>query len=506
MKEKKLFDALTEVREEYIEEARTTKLKKQGMGWKKWVAIAASTVLVIGISGTFILHSLYILGGKKGVLGSGHGESSIFMSYAGPVFPLTLSEADSKITATRNILYDFVLPNEGSTRVWGTNVEDSYTLTNSSTEDKTIKALYPFAGSFNELKKNMPTITMNGQEVSPTLFAGGYSGGFTGVHGGKDPDNSHNVLELNSWEAYKSLLEGGDYQSNAFASHPVLSQQVTVYTFSDFEAPVEYDAATQAISFTIDPKKTTILQYGFNGSEIDGEGFRRYSYFVPKGENKSSDKKLLIVIGDDITEYSLQGYKNGACKKGNELSGVSATVTRSVGVLSDVMDELIGNYFDQYDDGNSLVVSKEMIIGAVSEFMAQYGLLSESVRDRYQTGRIEDIISDTNNVKRIFYLQFEVTIPAGGSVSVIANMHKKPSFDYACVDTDNQGIQGYDMVTQLGSNLSIDALTAELTSTDHIEIVRQNYGFDLSQGVAKVELDPTKERYYLEIRPVESIK
>lgn len=113
MKEKKLFDALTEVREEYIEEARTTKLKKQGMGWKKWVAIAASTVLVIGISGTFILHSLYILGGKKGGVGSGHGESSIFMSYAGPVFPLTLSEADSTITAIRNILYDFSLSNEG---------------------------------------------------------------------------------------------------------------------------------------------------------------------------------------------------------------------------------------------------------------------------------------------------------------------------------------------------------------------------------------------------------
>lgn len=506
MKEKKLFDALTEVREDYIEEARTTKLKKQGMGWEKWLAIVASTVLIIGISGTFILHSLFILDGKKGGVGSGHGEGSIFKSYAGPVFPLTLSEADSKITAIRNILYDFVLPNEDSTRVWGTNVEDSYTLTNSSTEDKTIKVIYPFAGSFNELKKNMPIITMNGQEVSPTLFAGGYSGGFTGVHGGKDPYNSHNVLELNSWEAYKSLLEGGVYQSNAFASYSVLSQQVTVYTFSDFEAPVEYDAATQAIFFSIDPDKTTILQYGFNGSEIDEEGFRRYSYFVPKGESKSSDKKLLIVIGDDITEYTLQGYKNGACKKGNELLGVSATVTRSVGVLSDVMDELIGNYFDQYDDGNSLVVSKEMIIGAVSEFMAQYGLLSESVRDRYQTGRIEDIISDTNNVERIFYLQFEVTIPAGGSVSVIANMHKKPSFDYFCNSSDNQGIQGYDMVTQLGSNLSIDALTAELTSTDHIEIVRQNYGFDLSQGVAKVELDSTKERYYLEIRPVESIK
>ena len=35
MKEKKIFDALTEVREDYIDEARTTMLKKQPFRWKK---------------------------------------------------------------------------------------------------------------------------------------------------------------------------------------------------------------------------------------------------------------------------------------------------------------------------------------------------------------------------------------------------------------------------------------------------------------------------------------
>lgn len=501
MKEKKIFDALTEVREEYIEEARTTQLKKQAMSWKKWTAIATCAVIVIGISSILVLQNLPPFGGNAGSGGAGHGEGSIFMSYAGPLFPLSLSKADNGITAVRKIGYDFSLPREDSIRVWGANVQDSYTLSNSSKQEQTIKAIYPFAGSFNELQEQMPKITVNGQEVSSTLYAGGYSGGFTGVYDADDLSGSANILQLNSWEGYKALLENGSYESNAFAPYPVLFQQVTVYNFTDFEAPEEYDAATQAISFTINPDKTTILTYGFEGGEFGDDRFRRYSYFVPHGVSRRSDTKLLIVIGDDIEDYSLQGYKNGACEKGNELKGVSATVTREERVLSDVMGGLIGNFFEQYGDGNSFTVTKEMFLGAVSKFMVKYGLLSESVRDRYQYGMLEDIISETKNLERVFYLEFKVTIPVGSSVSVTADMHKNPSYDFACSGSDNKGIQGYDMVTRLGSNLHFDALTAELTSTDRIEIVRQNYGFNLPQGVTKVELDPTEEHYYLEIRP-----
>jgi len=503
MKEKKIFDAITEVREEYIEEARTTKLKKQYADWKKWTAIAACAVMAVGIIGTLIMQNFFPFGGSTGSGGTGHGESSIFMSYAGPVFPLTLIEEDSTITAFRNIGYDFSLRSEDSVRVWGANVKDSYILTSSSLEAKTIKAIYPFAGSFNEMQQQMPVITVNGEKVPCTLYAGGYSGGFTGVYGADGPEGSVNILQLDSWEGYKELLEDGSYMSNAFAPYPVLSQQVIVYTFSDFEAPEEYEAATQAISFTIDPDKTTILQYGFEGATIGEDGFRQFDYFVPKNEDSRRGTKMLIVIGDDIKNYTLQGYKTGACEKGNELDGVSATITRTERVLSDVLAELIDDFYKQYDDSSFFAVPKDMFLGAVSEFMLQYGLLSESVRDRYKYGMLEDIISETRILKRVFYLEFEVTIPAGGSVSVMADMRKKPSYDFACSGSDKVGIQGYDMVTRLGSNLRFNTLTAELTSTEHIEIVRQNFGFNLPQGVTKVELDPMKEHYYLEIRPVE---
>mgnify|MGYP000969149598 CR=1 FL=1 len=503
MKEKKIFNAITDVRDEYIEEARTTRLQRQAATWKKWTAIVACLAMVIGIGGTLLLKNAIPFGGNTGTGGAGHDEGNVFMSYAGPIFPLTLDEKDHSMSATRDISYDFSLPNEDSLRTWGANVKDNYTLYNHSSEEKTIKAIYPFTGSFDKLKKLTPIITANGQELSPKLYAGGYSGKSTDVHDLDHPDGSSSTVRLDSWEGYKTLLEDGTYQSRAFAPYPLLSQQVTVYTFTDFEAPAEYHAATQAISFTIDPDKTTILPYGFEGGEFGDDGFRRYSYFVPNENSNRNQLKLLLVIGDDIVDYALQGYKNGACEKGNELDGVSTTVIRKEEILSQVMMEIIDNFFEQSGDGDSIAVSKEMFLGAVAEFIYEYGLLSESVKDRYQYSILEDILLETKSLQRVFYLELEMTVPPHENLLISAHMHKEPSFDFACSGSDKVGIQGYDMVTRLGSTLQFDGLTAELTSTDNIEILDQNYGFDLSQGITKVELDPMVEHYYLEIRSIE---
>ena len=83
MREKKIFDALTEVREEYIEEEEQQGsnssshlggngqllLLRTGSHWHRWSTYAAA--------GSFV---------AMGSGGIGHGDSSIFMSYAGPVF------------------------------------------------------------------------------------------------------------------------------------------------------------------------------------------------------------------------------------------------------------------------------------------------------------------------------------------------------------------------------------------------------------------------------------
>ena len=78
-------------------------------------------------------------------------------------------------------------------------------------------------------------------------------------------------------------------------------------------------------------------------------------------------------------------------------------------------------------------------------------------------------------------------------------MTKEPSYDFYCAHTENQGVCGYDLVTKLGSNLACTAQTATLEDRGQIEIVRQNFGFDLENGIKTVALDPDQEHYYLEV-------
>ena len=57
-------------------------------------------------------------------------------------------------------------------------------------------------------------------------------------------------------------------------------------------------------------------------------------------------------------------------------------------------------------------------------------------------------------------------------------------------------------MTKLGSNLACASQTAVLEDRGQIEIVRQNFGFDLENGVSRVTLDPDQEHYYLEVKRI----
>jgi hypothetical protein len=52
-----------------------------------------------------------------------------------------------------------------------------------------------------------------------------------------------------------------------------------------------------------------------------------------------------------------------------------------------------------------------------------------------------------NHLDRVFYLEVPITISVGGQITVIANLHKKPSSDFACTGSKNVGVQGHNMVT-----------------------------------------------------------
>ena len=512
MKSERLFRILGLVDDDLIEDADRPMQRKARTSRWAWMAAAACLVVVCGVG---LLGQR--MGGATGDTAgadvadptgerdSGHEEGSTFLSYAGPVFPLTTAEADTGLTAERTVTWDFApgAYQDVSPRQWGAQVTDVTVLTNPTDAAVTVTALYPFAGSLADLGTILPAVTADGAAADTTLYAGAYAGGFRDA--GADDGSTWNLDPPSAWTDYAALLESGDYLAQALGDGPALDIPVTVYRFSDFEAPLEeYRAATQAVEFTIDPAETAILSYGFNGLSQDPEtGWRQYDYFVPDGARQSrTDLKLLVVLGEDIQDYTLQGYANGACEE--EIDGISCTVTREETTLDAVLAEVCRQELDRADTSARPGLDQlpaSLYQRAAAEALAAYGLLADSSADRYLDGRLDDFLWDVLAQDRVLYLAFPVTVPAGGSVTVAASLWKEPSYDYGCSGSEHVDLQGYDLVTTLGSPLDFTAQTAALVNTGTIEIVRQNCGFDLETGVTEVSLDPAEPRYYLEIRP-----
>lgn len=521
MKGERLFRILGLIDEDLIEEvpAGFSAAPPRRTPWKRYLAAAACVTLVCGVGFTWLATGGFRGMGSSAPMepsgssndGSGHDEGAAFMSYAGPVFPLLLAEETDGLTAKRTITWDFAPGTfaDGSPRQWGASVTDSYTLVNITDSDQTVTALYPFAGSFTELASQRPTVTLDGEETEVVLYAGAYAGGFRDA--GVDDGSTWNLEYPDSWTDYKALLEDGSYLDAALEDGPVLDLPVTVYAFAGSTAPAGYDAATQAIEFTIDQSKTTVLTYGFNGASWDEDtGWRQYSYFVPNGQRMDTDPKLLVVLGEDLGDYTLAGYEDGGCDRGEELEGVRCTVTRYETTLDAVLDTLCRSYLETYADwqwgmteDETAAVPYSLFRRAAGELLVQYGPLGGDVKDRYAGGRLDDLISEAMSQQRVLYLAVPVTVPAGGKVDITFKLWKEPSFDFGCSGSENVGLQGYDLVTALGSNLDFTAQTAALVNTEGVDIVRQNFGFDLESGVTEVALDPEAEHYYLEVRPLE---
>ena len=516
MRAERLFRILGLVDESLVEEAVSASSPAAVQRRHPWGRLLAAAACLAVICGGVFLTSTFRMGGSTGEAdggsvpgesGDGHNAGTTFMSYAGPVFPLTTVETVTGLTAERTVTWDFApgTYQDGSPRQWGAQVTDDYVLTNPTEADVTVTALYPFAGSLADLGTIAPAVSADGVQAEATLYAGAYAGGFRDA--GVDDGSTWNLAPPASWEDYASLLESGDYLAQALGAAPVLDIPVTVYRFSDFQAPhEEYDAATQAVEFTIDPEQTTILSYGFNGLSLDDEtGWRRYDYFVPDGIRSESELKLLVVLGEDIGDYTLQGYANGACEEA--IGGVSCTVTRQETTLDAVLTELC--QAELHDSGQSAQwpgldqLPIPLYQRAVTESLLTSGLLADTPADRYMDGRLDDFLWDVLVQERVLYLAFPVTVPAGGSVTVATSLWKAPSYDYGCSGSENVGLQGYDLVTALGSTLDFTGQTAALVNTDTIEIIRQNLGFDLENGVTEVAMDLTEPHYYLEIRPLE---
>ncbi|WP_147273182.1 hypothetical protein [Anaerobacterium chartisolvens] len=492
-----LFDGSTDIRDDLVEQVEKRKPKAARRCWQLWTSVAVSLVPMVVLSGMWIVWDLGLGGWNDGSM-----NGTPFMSYAGPIFPLTLEKRQDLIAASRSISFDFARRSKEGLPIKEVRVQDVYVITNPTKQELAVTAVYPFTGNFRYLSNMLPKISVDQQPVQATLHAGAYSGTFEDLRPSYKR-RSANLDYLKSWKGYKALLKNGAYQKQALSPHSALDQQVTVYEFSDYKEPLDgYGAATQAISFHIDPKKTTILEYGFGGFTCDENGYLHYSYFVPDDTRRYSRTKMLIVIGEDIGEYTLQRYEDSDCDAGKELEGVFASITRYGEELSNLIDRLAAVFLTENNEDSRILeyVSQEMLGGCATQLLYESQPLSPRGTSRYECGNLIELLMDVYQQDRVMYLSFPVTIPARESVTVAAGMYKEASVDYPSSGSKNVNLRGYDIVTVLGSNLRFEGQTVELLNADNTEIVRQNLGADPQNGITQVVLDTATEHYYMDIR------
>ena len=529
MKAQRLFQVLGLIDEDLIDEAWTyapaarKPSRTRQAPWLRGVAVASCCVLVCTF-GFFYL----VTGGFRGMgsyaetaapetagdsadAGSATTEESEngsstsgdsaagFLSYAGPVLPLTTAEANTGLTAERALTLDFT-PGahiDGAPSQWGATVTDRYTLTNPTDSDRTITALYPVTGSLGSLGTMAPQLTVNSAAAEITLYAGGYAGTF-----GDENDwegSTHNLAGPYSWEDYAALVSEEDYLTDALEDGPDLSTPVTVYDFSDVTLTGEAERPELVVSCAFDPEETTILSYDFSASSWDDSGtWRQY------GERIDLNRwgtPTLIVLGTDI-DYALLGdYGLNA----PALTGADCTVTRRETTLGEVLRELCRAELAQYtDQAQWLGLSRmplNLYVKAAAELLTECGPLSDAPMDRYMDGRLDGLLSEALFMGRVLYLAVPVTIPAGGSTELSVTFWKEPSYDFAGSGTGREGLQDFGVLTTAGSNLDFSSQTAALVNGSGVEIWEDDFGL-VPEGDA-VSLDPSQAYYHLTVCPVE---
>ncbi|MCI8422765.1 MAG: hypothetical protein HFF50_04420 [Lawsonibacter sp.] len=545
----RLLRCISDIGEEKIDEGAQPLLRRKRTAWRRWGALAAAVVLVVGAVRVLPRMGGMASGGGAaapsggtatagGGAGEGPGEDegTAFQSYAGPVLPLTLGQADSEITAQREITLDFapwikrwrsnedeansredVSPEtrqeileqynewfpEGGRWQSSTDIQvtDAYTLTNTSKEEKTVSVLYPFVSSLSRMDSRLPVLSADGQPLETGLRTGQYAGGWRGTWAGDlllDADfGSIDRLYLDSWADYRNLLADGAYLETALEDSPDFSGiPVVVYEFSHIWGPEKGDFPNPTLrsSFSLDYTKTNVLTYGFNGGSFDQErGWMGREFSIPQpGEPDDGEGRYLIVLGEDIGAITAQGYETGGWDNDRKIEA-GTTIQR----YETSLEEILRTVFQRcYDRQEGLEGDFELYFGLMKdELLLCGGLLADPV-SRYEKGGLE--YQDSGQLDRVFYLESSVTLPAGGSVTLTAELTKEASFDFGCAKTGNTGVYGCDLATSLGSNLTFTRQTAVLEDRGQIALVRQSIPFDLEAGVRTAEL--TGEHCFLEVK------
>lgn len=447
-----------------------------------------------------------------------------YTSYAGPILPLSTEKKVYGITVERSInielspskeRIDKFVSNMSDTTVVRNEymyyskslITDSYKLVNESDDDIELTLLYPFIGNLYMDEIEMPVMTVDDRKVETELKIGPYTGSYTGAGDDSPKDWLFNLSDLKTWEDYNRILADG-YLASALDELPKLDQTVTVYELKDRYAPEDSDDIAPYLNIEFKGKgfnKRNLLTYGFNGYRHDSmQGSYEYGCFVPAAYRPNyGESAYLILLSGDIGDYELKAYTNGGCTE--ELPGAGATILRYECTLGEIVSTIYDQYMKIYQvegvsDGKALryVIPKEYYIGLLAELLQTNGLLSDIIIMRYSDGHLEGPLNDVTGMDRIMYVSVPINIPANGEISLNAEMFKAASYNYY---EEYGRLEGYDVITDdLTTNMVIRKQSASVSGTDSFEIIQQDFGFDIQNGVNSVELGNDIKHCYIDVK------
>ena len=469
----------------------------------------------------------------------GGGGFLMMRGYDPPVFPLTASGDTSGITAERNITFDLTdtkiyadLNDAWKMGEYGRmstvdevgiiEVNDSYTLTNTTDGDKTITLMYPFESGLDFLEGDpfastdyigtkIPTVTIDGKAAKTGLIAGDFSGYFSSASYPAKDDKS-NLDEYYSAEDYLTLLGDGSYLKEALEAPKTIGEKVVVYRIYDcgttYDTVANDTFVTAKVSFTLgEGAEANVIGYdrsfGRTGNKIEAE-------FEINNRGEDSNPDIYITVrGGDIENLMLQGYYHDKSNNWNRVKtdDIYYEIERTE---KNIDEDLLKQFITELSADVSLrgayasykngVLTDETIYNAVMKYICKYGEYSDSPIERYLIfGDMASQIDDAVMCERIMYATFDVTVPAGVSVTVNAK-HRRYA-DMNELDEDGHADYGLYMYTTLGSTLDISSQSVDVIGLPDVDITEGNIGTDVKDGKFHTDIDSKEKIYYLRFVP-----
>ncbi len=415
------------------------------------------------------------------------GSSGGYDAYAGPILPLTTVSGGEGITTQRHVDFDCSTYDETYVRSTIDSSEvivtDTYQLTNSTAEEKRLTLAYPYELRTGRERGFFPTITVEGQEVQPELYF--------------SLDSDKNIQRAKSFANYKERMAEKDFLASALEEPVVADIPVKAYHFTDitYNGDRKGTIPFLTMTFTI-PEGAKVWTRHYDASAY---GEEKDSYSLWFGDTLDEQDAAWVFVADGDIENITFGGNLGF----NETEdSVLSDVTYEYEILETTFADLMWKFAQEYD------------FWADNDYYPDPGLITPEILYRDTMKRIggdmgegydpmfgdpihcvTDKFYNTFVGTRLQYMIFPVTIPAGETVTVEAKYWKEASYNFM----SENGSDGYEIATQLGSSLTFTNLTASIQNTQWIEIEKQDLGFAPQNGIMKTNLDLEKEQYQLVI-------